>query len=136
MKEIELKDGQAAQGMFASVLAGMKRGEVLSDLDEELRKLVIAVQKASRPGALVLKLTISPNGENNGTPLFKIEEDITAKTPKQKRSTTSLFYGDEEGGLFRRDPKQMEIAAFREVPGGKPAPEPTSDAAPKAASNG
>lgn len=136
MKEIELKDGQAAQGMFASVLAGMKRGEVLSDLDEELRKLVIAVQKANRPGALLLKITVSPNGENNGTPLFKIEEDITAKTPKQKRSTTSLFYGDEEGGLFRRDPKQMEIASFREVPGGKPAPESKPEDAPQKASNG
>lgn len=117
---------------FQNVLSGMKRGEVLSDLDEALKDIVQAVQATGKPGTITLKLKISPDGEsNNQSPLYKVEDDISIKKPRKGRGP-SRFFGDEEGNLLRNDPKQTEMK-FEEIAGGKTAETPATPAESSAA---
>lgn len=109
---------QAATGSFASLLAGIKRGEVLSDLDDALKETTLAVLETGKAGTITFKLKIKPGGKSNAdTPMCTIENEIAVKKPR-KSVGAALFYGDEEGNLFRNDPHQSEMS-FGTVEGGK-----------------
>lgn len=109
---------QGATGAFASLLAGMKRGAVLADLDEALKEVVIAINTTNKGGALTLKLKIEPDGlADSESPIYGIVEDISIKKPRKSRGIAK-FFGDSDGNLMRNDPRQEEIK-FGSIDGGK-----------------
>lgn len=111
---------QGANGAFANLLAGMKRGAVLGDLDDTLKEVVTAINATGKPGSITLKLKIVPEGNaDSESPIYAITEDISVKKPRKSRGVAK-FFGDEEGNLMRNDPKQDEIK-FGEIEGGKTA---------------
>lgn len=123
---------QGANGAFANLLAGMKRGAVLGDLDDTLKEVVTAINATGKPGSITLKLKIVPEGKaDSESPIYAITEDISVKKPRKSRGVAK-FFGDEEGNLMRNDPKQEEIK-FGTIDGGqseaKPAVAPAAAAA-------
>lgn len=115
---------QGASGAFASMLAGMKRGAVLGDLDETLKELVAAINKSGKAGEITLKVKITPEARANDddTRQYTLTESIGLKKPRKTRGKCT-FFGDEEGNLLRDDPNQSEMK-FGMIEGGK------TDAAP------
>lgn len=112
---------QGANGAFANLLAGMKRGAVLNDLDDTLKEVVTAINLTNKPGAIVLKLKIVPEGKSDSeSPIYAITEDISVKKPRKSRGVAK-FFGDEDGNLMRNDPKQEELK-FNSIEGGKKDP--------------
>lgn len=113
---VQPKDTQA--GVFVSTLSAMQNGRVLDDLDDAIRECTRAVSAAGKKGKVTLSLTITPNGVGAGeTPLFKVEDDITVKSPKPSR-LPSVFFADEDCNLTRRNHRQEEIR-FQSVDGAK-----------------
>lgn len=112
---------QGANGAFANLLAGMKRGAVLNDLDDTLKEVVTAINLTNKPGAIILKLKIVPEGKSDSeSPIYAITEDISVKKPRKSRGVAK-FFGDEDGNLMRNDPKQEELK-FNSIEGGKKDP--------------
>lgn len=110
-----------ANGAFANLLAGMKRGAVLGDLDDTLKEVVLAINTTGKPGMITLKIKIVPEGKaDSESPSYAITEDISVKKPRKSRGK-AVFFGDEEGNLMRNDPKQHEMK-FGEIEGGKKDP--------------
>lgn len=91
---------------FNHTIKSMRQGELHAQLTDELTELVAAVMQQGRGGTLTLKLTVKPD---RGA-LF-IDGDIATKLPKP-RVGAAMFYGDEHGNLFSRDPKQTDIDDF------------------------
>ena len=119
-----------ASGAFASLLAGMKRGAVLGDLDDTLKEVLLAINATGKEGSLTLKLKIKPEGKSDAeSPIYAITEDISVKKPRKSRGVAK-FFGDEDGNLMRNDPKQEELK-FGSIEGGKA--DPATAAAPVAA---
>lgn len=100
------------------MLAGMKRGAVLGDLDETLKELVAAINKSGKSGEITLKIKITPEARANDdeTRQYTLTENIGLKKPRKTRGKCT-FFGDEEGNLMRDDPKQTEIR-FGSIEGG------------------
>jgi hypothetical protein len=109
---------QGANGAFANLLAGMKRGAVLGDLDDTLKEVVSAINATGKAGSITLKLKIVPEGKaDSESPIYAITEDISVKKPRKSRGVAK-FFGDEDGNLMRNDPKQQEIK-FGAIDGGQ-----------------
>ena len=95
---------------FVQMIEKMNGGNTLAALNTELTEVVRAVSETNKQGSLMLKLKISPNGDNGIT----IEEDVATKLPKPS-SGKSLFFTDGEGDLLRSDPRQKEMFQGRAV---------------------
>lgn len=107
-----------ANGAFASLLSGMKRGAVLSDLDDTLKELALAINATGKPGVLTLKLKFVPEGKSDSeSPMYAVTEDISVKKPRKSRGVAK-FFGDADGNFLRNDPLQSEMP-FGEIEGGK-----------------
>ena len=112
---------QGATGAFVNMLAGMKRGAVLSDLDDTLKEVLLAINDTGKAGEVVLKIKITPDGKSDvDSPMYAVTETIAVKKPRKSRGVAK-FFGDEDGNLMRNDPRQQEMK-FGEIEGG------TSDA--------
>jgi hypothetical protein len=99
----------ATSGVFLSTIAAMNGGNVLHDLDDALREATKAALDAGGKSKVTLELVITPNGTGAGeTPLLKVEDKIKISVPKKPRQP-SVFFGDDEHNLTRRNPNQEEM---------------------------
>lgn len=112
---------------FTDVLADIRNGDVITDLTEELRDLVMAVRETGRPGSLTLTLKVKQMSKGVGAALV-IEDDIKAKPPKAEKGTSVLF-ATEDGELQRNDPRQPRLIDLE--PRGEVAQLPTAQGAGK-----
>ena len=89
---------------FLAFLQGFRRGELLSQGDEQLEAVIAAIAETGGDGELTIKLPFKLNkaGQIECTP------KISAKIP-QRPMGTGIFFADDEGRLSRRDPRQMDI---------------------------
>lgn len=126
---------QGANGAFANLLAGIKRGALLTKCDDALKEVSTAVIQTGSDGTLTIKIKITSDGKADGTesPMLEIEGDVSIKKPSKKVGK-SKWYADDDGNLVRNDPKQTEIK-FGTIEGGKSAVPAGSVAAPKAANS-
>jgi hypothetical protein len=96
-------------GVFLNTIAAMNGGTVMNDLDDALREATKAALDAGAKSKVTLELVISPNGTGAGeTPLLKVEDKIKVSVPKKPRQP-SVFFGDDEHNLTRRNPNQEEM---------------------------
>ena len=92
--------------LITDVLRDIRKGRVVDAASEELAELVRAVQATERPGALTLKLTITPQGKGDNAVIVGC--DVAVKMPKQPLPD-ALFFADAEGDLLRDDPTQNRM---------------------------
>ena len=98
---------------FLDTIKEIRRGETLTELDDELVGLVAQVRMTGRPGKLTYTVLIKPASKGNVDTLL-IEDAITIKTPKSERGSTILF-ATASNTLQRQDPRQPELSGLRDV---------------------
>lgn len=89
---------------FMQFLQAFRRGEVLAEADQQLRELVEAIDRTGAGGTLTLKLAFKVNKAGQ----IEVDPQVAIKAPKRALGT-GIFYATEDGGLSRRDPRQMDI---------------------------
>ena len=89
---------------FAHVLHNVNKGRTEIEINDELTEVIKAVRNTESPGEVRVTLKINPG---NGNELY-LTADVRTKIPK-KKSAASMFYADDEGGLHRDDPNQMNL---------------------------
>lgn len=89
---------------FLEFLRTFRRGQLLSEGDAELEKVITAMHDTGGDGSLTITLPFKLNkaGQIECTPTIK------AKIP-QRPMGTGIYWADDEGRLSRRDPNQMDI---------------------------
>lgn len=109
---------------FNQTIADIRDGALHAQLTEEWTELIASVMQQGKSGTLQLTLKVKPNGD-----ALQVEAFVATKAPKPTVGA-AIFYGDENGNLFRRNPRQMDIDDFtkRRVEA-EPAAAKTGDAA-------
>jgi hypothetical protein len=92
--------------LITDVLRDIRKGRVVDAASEELAELVKAVQETGKPGALNLKLTITPQGKGDNAVI--VGADISVKLPRAPLPD-ALFFADIDGDLLRDDPTQSRM---------------------------
>lgn len=90
---------------FATLLETHRKGLAHDEASRKLREAVTAVQLTGKPATVTVKIAIKPVEKIPNA--FRIQDTITASIPQEPR--TSMWFGDEEGGLHRNDPNQREF---------------------------
>lgn len=88
----------------------MRKGKTLLDAQAQLQALVKACSDTGKKGTLTIKLTVGAAEDST----VVLSDDISSKIPKPTTSST-VFYADEDGALFREDPKQKEFAEITKL---------------------
>lgn len=90
---------------FMDTLMHYRKGAVVAAADEELAEVIRACLATGKPGALTLKLVITP--EKHGNQL-SLTANVDGKAPRADLPK-AMFFGDLDGGLHRTDPDQREM---------------------------
>lgn len=108
---------------FMDVLSTLRRGKTHTELTDALNDLVQRCQDTGKKGVLTLTLTVDPDKDidDGRTPVVKVHDQITVKTPRKNVRPTLYYVAD--GNLERNDPAQDSFPGLTEVP------TPTSEAA-------
>lgn len=96
---------------ITDVLRDMRKGRVVEAASEELAEVVRAVLDTNKPGELVIKLTVKPQGKGDNAVI--VSAKLTAKLP-QSDLPDALFFADLDGDLLRDDPTQSRMFADAE----------------------
>lgn len=80
---------------FIQVLAHVYKGELVTELTEELGRVIAAVKRTGTKGSLTLKLSVKPDGKGE-IRTVDFDGDVVAKAPKRtKRATTFFVVGEQ-----------------------------------------
>ncbi|ORV82860.1 hypothetical protein AWC11_23155 [Mycobacterium interjectum] len=90
---------------FAAVLLTHAKGRAHDEATRKLREAVESVQRTGKAASVSVKLDIKPVDKIPNA--FRISDTVTAKIPEDPR--TSMWFGDDHGGLHRNDPNQSEL---------------------------
>lgn len=86
------------------VLSTQRKGKCLIEAQTKLQELVKTCLLTGKKGMITIKLEVEASEDST----VVIGDDISLKLPKPSVSR-SVFYADEQGALFRDDPKQPEF---------------------------
>lgn len=89
---------------FADILPELEGGDALNDFSESIERLTERVRETGKPGAVSLKITVAPNGDNS----VELSVALAEKLPEGKRPK-NIFFVDENNGLRREDPRQSRF---------------------------
>lgn len=84
-----------------------EQGSTHDDLTEALATLVDKVVQIGAPGHLTLKITVRPAGKGDDL-VLAVTDQITVKHPEPGRPQ-KIFFALPDGGIGRRDPRQLEL---------------------------
>lgn len=84
-------------------LTQQRKGNAIIEATEKLQNLVKACRKTGKKGKMTITLTIKPTNTE-----MMLADDIRVDLPKAD-AAASVFYDDEQGALYRDDPKQHEL---------------------------
>jgi len=90
---------------FASLLLTHAKGRAHDEATRKLREAVEAVQQTGKAASVTVKLDIKPVDKIPNA--FRVSDTVTAKIPEDRR--TSMWFGDDQGGLHRNDPNQRSL---------------------------
>lgn len=88
---------------LTELLTDLDYGKVHQRLSEELSELVGAVEEFGKPGEMMIKLKVRPEGQ-----MALVSVESTVKAPKEPFNASMFYYG-ENGSLHREDPRQMNL---------------------------
>lgn len=97
-------DTQTRPNTFIASITDLNDGATVSDLDRQLREVVMRARETGKPGSITLTLTIEPRGADSVIVVAK----VTEKMPKQEEPK-SIFFVNEDGALVRDHPKQTTL---------------------------
>ena len=97
------KDAVPVDGSFLRTLQNYRKGEILTDLSDALRRVMEAVSSVKRAGEIKLTIKIQPNGD-----VYALTPEVTVKLPKEPK-IAGLFYLDDNLNLVREDPNQTTL---------------------------
>lgn len=97
---------------FIASITDLNDGATASDLDRQLREVVMKARETGKPGSITLTLSVEPRGADSVTVVAK----ITEKMPKVEEPK-SIFFVDDDGQLVREHPKQATLP-FKTVKAG------------------
>lgn len=105
-KQIKEQSPNRACSELMAFFAPLGEGNLIPDYVNKIHDVVKAVREHGKQGSINLSLKIKPC---EGSVLqLVVESDISAKLPSATRPM-SLYFSDENGGLHRRDPRQMGL---------------------------
>jgi hypothetical protein len=114
-KQMPDQQEQQLRKPFAAFVQEARNGALHDDLSTGLADLVAACVETGKKGTLTLKVTVAPQKDEV---TILVTDDVTVKIPRHE-SKPALFFHDDAGNLLRNDPRQLDLASLREVPGGK-----------------
>lgn len=99
---------------FVQYLMDIGGGRLVNELTQQMRDLINGVRDTQKSGSLTLTLKVVPT---RAPGMFEVLDTVTLKEPKMPAGA-SVFFSDEEGYLYRRDPQQPELFEdiFKEAP--------------------
>lgn len=103
----------AVQSPAIATLCRIESGSFMSDLNDHLREAVMASCNLNKPAEVTIKLKMKPGGMGR----MELLPSITAKIPREERSSTSLFMTP-DGQLLAHDPNQrrLDLKVVRSTP--------------------
>lgn len=110
-----MSDETVARKPFAAFVQEQRNGAMHDDLSTGLAELVAACVETGRKGTLTLKVIVAPQKDEV---TLLVTDDVVVKAPRHE-SKPALFFHDTAGNLLRNDPRQLDLASLRELPGGK-----------------
>jgi hypothetical protein len=88
----------------AEVLMQLNSGGAVEELQESLKEANRLVKQTGGKAVITLEFHISKNGDRG-----VIIKDVVKKRLPRSESENTMFYTDDDGSLFRRDPAQAEM---------------------------
>jgi len=88
---------------FLDFVTSLDSGQVFNQLNDELERVVDAVDEYDGRGELTLKITLKKEGNR-----IVAATKLDAKAPREPVADT-LFFADGKGGLCREDPRQLVL---------------------------
>lgn len=98
---------------FTQLLSEIRSGEAIEQYGAELATLVAAVRETGKKGAITLTIDIKPASKGDDMTLV-ISDKIKLSMPEPERGQT-VMYGNEDGTLSRRDPRQPDMLTLRDA---------------------
>lgn len=99
---------------FAQALQDMRKGNLHTELGDELAALVVKCRETLKQGSITLTLTVAPQADGD---MVFVSDKIAVKTPRPDTGATA-FWSDTKGNLSRSNPNQQRLP-LRGVNGGK-----------------
>jgi hypothetical protein len=97
---------------FAELITDFGHGAVNRSLTDSMRAVVAACVDTGRKGSLTIKIDVKPEGKTVGL-------SVNVKSNKPEHALPGeIFYGTEDGGLTREDPKQTRFGKVIDVGSG------------------
>ena len=93
-----------------------EQGSVHEDLSTALAGLVDDVVQHGKPGALTLKITVKPAAKGGDDTMVIVTDQVVVKAPAGDRAQR-IFFALPDGGLTRKDPRQMEFSDVADANG-------------------
>ena len=108
-----IKDQTEADAFLANdivkLLREHDRGRLSEQLERQLHQVIQAVTKHGKKGSLTLKLSFSPEEDEDGTvERVDVKPDISLVIP-QPGSPTKGYFTTKNGGLSRTHPNQLTL---------------------------
>ena len=91
---------------FTDILREIRKGRPVEEATQALADVVRAVDETGKPGEVTVTLKIKPT--KHGGPEKSIVCEVKAKKPIADIAP-AVFFSNEEGDLFRVDPRQEEM---------------------------
>ena len=98
---------------FLAFLSALREGQAIEDYRKALVEMEERVAETGKPGVLTIQIAMKPASKGNRS-AFAFVDKIATKLPAGETGETLLFAG-EGGRLSRRDPRQPELPAMRDV---------------------
>lgn len=96
---------------FFDQIKHVRKGGLLEDCGDELRKVVKSVNDTGKAAKLVIEITVKPASKGQGA--YIVSDKVEAKLPKLPSGETIMF-GTPEDNLVANNPSQGDLP-LREV---------------------
>lgn len=91
---------------FTDTLREYRRGALVDEATAALAEVVKGVMQTGKPGSVTLTLKVSH--QKGDRTVMELAGEVNGKPPKEALPV-AIFYADDDGALFRADPKQREM---------------------------
>jgi hypothetical protein len=98
-------------GAFLRTIQTHQGGKTITDLSAAIRDVTASVRQHSKPGKVILTMTIYPATKGHESAVG-FECDVVEKLPRGE-NFGGLFFADEQNNLVRDNPQQQQLPALR-----------------------
>jgi hypothetical protein len=92
--------------LITDILREIRKGRPVEEATTALADIVRAVDETGKPGSVTIILTVKPT--KHGGPEKTLIAEVKSKKPIADIAP-AIFFSDEDGDLFRVDPRQEEM---------------------------